>query len=185
MLAEPLTVHTASGETMEVELLDLPGLDAAATGLDALGQQAAGAALAEASVVLLCCERGVFVAPPAGAAHTAVVRVRTKSDRPGEVEGADVAVCSLTGGGLETLRRLIADAVIHVGPRRSSGVVVARHARALRSAARALASVEAEGRAEVAAHHLRTALDALGGVSGAVTPDDVIGLVFARFCIGK
>jgi tRNA modification GTPase len=32
---------------------------------------------------------------------------------------------------------------------------------------------------------LRCALDALGAITGEVPPDDVLGLVFAEFCIGK
>jgi len=39
--------------------------------------------------------------------------------------------------------------------------------------------------AELVAAHLRAGLDALGSIGGSVTPDDVIGLVFARFCVGK
>jgi tRNA modification GTPase len=38
---------------------------------------------------------------------------------------------------------------------------------------------------EHVAAHLREALDRLGEVSGAITPDDVLGLVFSNFCIGK
>jgi tRNA modification GTPase len=38
---------------------------------------------------------------------------------------------------------------------------------------------------ELVADALRGALDALGEVTGEVTPDDVLGLVFSRFCIGK
>ena len=38
-------------------------------------------------------------------------------------------------------------------------------------------------------HHialeLRSALDALGEVLGRLTPDDLLGRVFATFCIGK
>ena len=40
-------------------------------------------------------------------------------------------------------------------------------------------------RPELAAGLLRAALDALGSVAGPVHPDDVLGLVFSRFCIGK
>jgi tRNA modification GTPase len=32
---------------------------------------------------------------------------------------------------------------------------------------------------------LREALDALGGVLGNVSPDDVLGRIFSTFCIGK
>jgi tRNA modification GTPase len=32
---------------------------------------------------------------------------------------------------------------------------------------------------------LRGALDALGQILGVVTPDDILGKVFSKFCIGK
>ena len=38
---------------------------------------------------------------------------------------------------------------------------------------------------ELIASLLRAALDALGDIAGPVHPDDVLGLVFSRFCIGK
>ena len=39
--------------------------------------------------------------------------------------------------------------------------------------------------ADLLAFELREALDALGSVSGAVTTDELLGRVFANFCIGK
>ena len=183
VLAEPLALRAAHG-VVEIELMDLPGLDAYATGSDALGQESAHGALASAQIVLHCCDRGRFDALPGCAALVRTVRVRTKADQPGWVEGADVAVCALTGLGLSELRRVVAIAS------RGSGVeadrsVVPRHARALRAAAESLECVDALGQAELAAHHLRAALDAIGEVSGAVPRDEVIGRVFASFCIGK
>jgi tRNA modification GTPase len=38
---------------------------------------------------------------------------------------------------------------------------------------------------ELVAASLRTALDRLGEVAGAIPPDDVLGRLFAGFCIGK
>jgi tRNA U34 5-carboxymethylaminomethyl modifying GTPase MnmE/TrmE len=38
---------------------------------------------------------------------------------------------------------------------------------------------------ELIAGLLRAALDAIGTIAGPVHPDDVLGLVFSRFCIGK
>jgi len=32
---------------------------------------------------------------------------------------------------------------------------------------------------------LREALDALGQITGQTTPDDILGLIFDKFCIGK
>ncbi|MBY0309202.1 MAG: 50S ribosome-binding GTPase, partial [Phycisphaerales bacterium] len=182
VLGEPLLVR-AGGVAVEVELLDLPGLDGSASGLDALGQQAARNALTGASVVLLCSEHGRFGPPPEEARNAALVRVRTKADRPGARSEADACVCGLTGQGLETVRRKIIDALGNAPA--AGGPAVERHAQSLRRALESLEAVDAKGPAELAAHHLRGALDALGQVSGAVTTDEVIGLVFARFCIGK
>ncbi|MEX0886118.1 MAG: hypothetical protein WD009_06725 [Phycisphaeraceae bacterium] len=39
--------------------------------------------------------------------------------------------------------------------------------------------------AELIAAHLRHALDTLAGLGGTLTPDEVIGRIFATFCIGK
>ena len=39
--------------------------------------------------------------------------------------------------------------------------------------------------ADLLAFELRDALDALGSVTGEVTTDELLGQVFARFCIGK
>lgn len=64
-----------------------------------------------------------------------------------------------------------------------------RHHYALRQAARALESARLgllEGLGtELVALELRTALRQLGEVTGEVTPDDVLGSIFSRFCIGK
>ena len=38
---------------------------------------------------------------------------------------------------------------------------------------------------ELFAEELRLAHDALGEITGAFTPDDLLGVIFGRFCIGK
>ncbi|HMN97265.1 MAG TPA: 50S ribosome-binding GTPase [Phycisphaerales bacterium] len=38
---------------------------------------------------------------------------------------------------------------------------------------------------ELIAAHLRSALDRLGEITGRVLPDDVLGAIFSRFCLGK
>jgi tRNA modification GTPase len=65
----------------------------------------------------------------------------------------------------------------------------ARHRHSIGEAREALARAREAARssagAEVIALELREALDGLGRVLGRVTPDDVLGRVFASFCIGK
>jgi tRNA modification GTPase len=73
------------------------------------------------------------------------------------------------------------------------GVFVPRHRRALRGAIDAIRtsiehtdpSAHAIVNPEIIALGLREALDALGELVGEVSPDDVIGRVFATFCVGK
>jgi tRNA modification GTPase len=68
-------------------------------------------------------------------------------------------------------------------------VTRARHRAALE---RALAELEEFWKAReagvdaaAAATHLRTAVNALDDLIGAVTPEDVLDRVFATFCVGK
>ncbi len=66
-------------------------------------------------------------------------------------------------------------------------VLNARHVQAVTEARAALARAIATSptRSELIAAELRTVLDQLGSIGGVVAPDDVLGLIFAGFCIGK
>ncbi len=71
------------------------------------------------------------------------------------------------------------------------GVIITnlRHKKAIDAAAASLegavSSLERRESAEFIAHHLQTAMDALGRVTGEVTTDDVLNEIFSNFCIGK
>jgi tRNA modification GTPase len=119
-----------------------------------------------------------------------VLRVRTKADLPGGGHG-EIDVCALDGWRLDVLRRAIAD--LALGGAGSCSVTLARHARAIGRAADILASLvggltphaRALDSPELVAEALRGALLQLEDVFGRVTPDDVIGRIFATFCVGK
>jgi tRNA U34 5-carboxymethylaminomethyl modifying GTPase MnmE/TrmE len=55
-------------------------------------------------------------------------------------------------------------------------------ARELSAAGDPVASVESP---ELVAAVLREVLDELGAITGDVSPDDVLGLIFSSFCVGK
>ena len=63
----------------------------------------------------------------------------------------------------------------------------ARHVKAVEEARAALGRAAGQFRAgaELVALELREALDALGSISGRISPDDLLGRIFAGFCIGK
>ena len=104
--------------------------------------------------------------------------------------GAGLVISARTGEGIEALRReLLELAGWHAQP---EGVFIARtrHVQALRRTGEHLQRAQAQAaRADAAldllAEELRLAHDALGEITGAFTPDDLLGEIFSRFCIGK
>ncbi|MNC94680.1 tRNA modification GTPase MnmE [compost metagenome] len=61
-----------------------------------------------------------------------------------------------------------------------------RHLEAMRRAQDHLGAARMEIRnQELFAEELRLAHEALMSITGEVTPDDLLGEIFARFCIGK
>jgi tRNA modification GTPase len=121
-----------------------------------------------------------------------VIHVRTKSDLPRRGGGEGIPVCALDGHNVGTLRRAIADQACSA---RGAGLsaLVPRHRRAIMAAlvelreARAACEFVGSGfpNPEVVAAGLRAALDRVGELVGRISPDDVIGRVFATFCVGK
>ncbi len=178
-----------------VDLTDLAGLDERALdAIDASAQHRAREIIKEAATILWCDPEGQFVEsyssfPPG----KPIIRIRTKSDLPVPRDRVDgLAVCALDGTALGSLRRAIADATTH---RTGSGVgvFVPRHRRALMDANNGIESARDRldpqkgiiEEPELVALGLRTALDALGELIGDISPDDVLGRVFATFCVGK
>ena len=99
-------------------------------------------------------------------------------------------ISAKTGAGIATLRdRLLALAGWHTQP---DGVFIARarHVQALRRTREHLARAQAhasqaDAALDLFAEELRLAHDALGSITGVFTPDDLLGEIFSRFCIGK
>ena len=110
-----------------------------------------------------------------------------------------IATSARTGVGLDALRAHLAERLrADQAQRRAElAAILPRHDAALAAAAAALCDAAALASRdagapparvrdpEFAASLLRAALDALGSIAGPVHPDDVLGLVFSRFCIGK
>ncbi|HEX8877363.1 MAG TPA: GTPase [Phycisphaerales bacterium] len=176
-------------------LCDCAGIEeAAALGVVAASMQARTRnAIADADLVLWCDPSGRFDPGDLPESRARVIRVRTKADmaHAPQAAGGDrtIEVSALDGFNLGALRRAIADQAL--GGSRTTRSLPARHRRALASAAAWLRrAAEAAGgdrlrHPEVIASHLRSGLDALGELTGRLTPDDVLGRVFATFCVGK
>lgn len=101
------------------------------------------------------------------------------------------AISAATGEGLDALTSRIAAelAADRTGGRQMIGSTAARGRQSLAAArdalTRALTAAETDFGDEILAAELRSALDALAAVLGVVYTDDVLDVIFSRFCIGK
>jgi tRNA modification GTPase len=129
-------------------------------------------------------------AQPGGAAVTIVAN---KIDLSGEQPRIDdergtpiVYVSALTGVGIELLVAHLKQAA---GAGETDGAFSARrrHLDALERTLAHLAAARPQllGALELAAEHLRDAQTALSELTGEITSDDLLGEIFATFCIGK
>lgn len=174
-----------------IRLVDTAGLWEPADAIDRLGVGVSRRWLAAADLVLLCIDG--HRAPGDDEAEVlrgrSAVVVRTKSDVHGA--GSD-AVSAETGEGLDRLRTRIAEELF--GARAAladlePGISRERHRTALARARDALTAalphLAPGGEAVLAAHHVREAASALDVLVGAIDVDEVLGRVFASFCVGK
>jgi len=101
-------------------------------------------------------------------------------------ERPSVLVSARTGAGIEELRNRILAAAGWRDQEGGAFMARERHLRALRLAQTHLEQAAAAlSRAELFAEELRLAQRALNEITGEFTPDDLLGEIFARFCIGK
>lgn len=103
-----------------------------------------------------------------------------------------VEISTVTGTGIVGLKEAIFSTFVHSGAVDSREYVVlsrTRHRDALLRTADFLTSFcenFSQGvNLEILAVDLRDALHALGDITGETTPDDILDLIFERFCIGK
>jgi tRNA modification GTPase len=103
---------------------------------------------------------------------------------------SSVVISAKTGEGLQTLRQQL----LHVVGWQSApeGVYMARerHVQALKEVTRQLTRAQAQLSAkqpalDLLAEDLRQAQRALSQITGEFTPDDLLGEIFSKFCIGK
>ena len=202
-------------EGVPVHVIDTAGLREASDAVERMGVERSWSEIGRADAVLFLHDltRAGEAGYEAGEYHIAarlpralvdggpLVHVDTKVDlvaaesslqtsstsQPG---GDRLAVSALTGAGLDTLRRrLLEMAGWHAQP---EGVFIARtrHLEALRRTREHLRIAGSHADAgdaalELFAEELRLAHDALGEITGAFTSDELLGVIFSRFCIGK
>lgn len=201
-----LVTETVALGGIPVKLVDTAGIRRALDEAESLGIQKSMEALAEADIVLVVLDSSQPVSDEDRKLLDQVTQriaivVKNKADLRSS-HGSDtlvrqvsektwVATSALTGQGIEELRAAILN---HVSGKSTttaeSGFLTnARHAALVRES---IAALENAGSAvrnrvphEMVLLDLYNALRPLDEITGATTNDDILNLIFSRFCIGK
>ncbi len=184
-----------------VTLVDTAGLrDVAADAIEAEGIARALAAHDVASATIVVLDRSAPLGPEDHAALAQVrsrphVVVANKSDLaaawdPRALNVDAIETCGITGEGTDVLRESLARVLGDGEPLRDAPAITnMRHADLLRRAGAALdRAADAAERGtpeEFVLADLNDARAALEEITGARTPDDVLTMIFDKFCIGK
>jgi len=202
--AIPGTTRDALRESIQIEgvpiiVVDTAGLRHSPDEVERIGVERAWREVGQADAVLVVFDasegvtaedRDVLARLPDGAAR---VDIFNKADlvpgaRTGEraTEPLQVWVSAKTGAGLEDLRQMLLRTAGWRGAGESAFLARERHLRALIRARAHLESAAREAAQwELFAEELRLAQAALAEITGEFSPDDLLGEIFARFCIGK
>jgi len=176
-----------------IDLIDTAGWGDWLTLIERQSQQLGRQQSEQADLVLLCIEAGLEIRNDekellARSGSPAVVGVATKCDLANSPKEF-LATSAKTGAGLEELRKLLADQArsSQIGSGLMSSLSRCRHhvQATLDHLRRAHSIVLFEEPSEHMAFELRSALDELGTLVGAVYTDDLLDRIFSRFCIGK
>lgn len=186
-------------EGVALHLIDTAGLRESTDEVEKIGMARTWAAIEQANVAILMVDaveglthedEEIISQLPA---RLPLLRVINKIDCSGlepRLErcqhGVEIYLSAKTGVGLDLLRHQLLEAGgwHHSG----EGIFLARerHLGALREASQHLRDAgDNVQQLEILAEELRLAQEALSTITGEFTPDDLLGEIFTRFCIGK
>ena len=197
--------QTIQIEGVPVHVIDTAGLRDSSDEVEQIGIARAWDAIAQADAVLFLHDLTRADDPEYVAADAVIKRVMVqklpsyvplievwnKADSvPAVASGAGLVLSAKTGLGLNALRHRLLE--VAGWQSMAEGVFIARerHVQALRSVKLHLANARChlEYRAQaldLLAEELRLAQNALGEITGEFTSDDLLGVIFSSFCIGK
>ena len=184
---------------LELTLVDTAGLREGGDAIEREGMRRARAELQRADIALVVLDATALEAGRAAVADAIAevpkrLWIHNKADLLDTATVTDtddtVHVSAMHGQGLQRLQRTLHALVGMDAPEGGEGEFTARarHVTALELAATHLAlglDCVRHERLELAAEELRLSHDALGEITGVVTPDALLGHIFSTFCIGK
>jgi tRNA modification GTPase len=192
-----LVTETVAIGGIPVRLVDTAGIRKASDEAESIGIRKSMEALAEADVVLLVVDMSQpfneWDAELAGRLEQrAAITVLNKADLASPEERnstLQLMTSALTGEGIDELRRRIVE-LAGAGAQQEPGFLTnTRHQSLVNNSLAALDRAEAAVRDKVPHEmlllDLYSALRPLDEITGATTADDILNLIFSRFCIGK
>jgi tRNA modification GTPase len=208
--ATPGTTRDKVGQTIQIDgvpvhVIDTAGLREGADEVETIGVARSWAEIERADAIVFLHdltrlgdagydEREAAIAarlPARLAGAGRILDVFNKVDvRPAVSVDDGLVISAATGRGLDLLRRRLLELAGWQAAPEGLFIARARHVHALQRTqahlARASAHAEQGNAAlELFAEELRLGHDALGEITGAVATDDLLGVIFSRFCIGK
>jgi len=159
-------------------LIDTAGLRESAEEIERIGVERGRASVATADLIL-------WLGVPADAPdRDRTILVQSKCDLPGSHRGASVQVSALTGEGIQDLIAAMAERARTLLPQEGDVTANARQREAITLALRHLREACAADML-IAAEALRQARVELDRVTGRAGVEDMLDMLFGRFCIGK
>lgn len=186
------TTRDAVEGTLQIEgvkynFTDTAGIRAEAGEIEKIGIERAKRALEAADIVICVSDCGDFYAAEK-VADSRLVKVFSKTDESEPCGGYDVAVSSVTGEGMDKLKRLIARKATGASSLENAFVIEERHYSALKRALEKLTAA-ADGVKEfpldLISLDIRAGWRILGEITGETADEEIINTVFAKFCVGK
>lgn len=172
---------------VKVLVTDTAGLREDAGRVEAVGIERARARAAEADLALLLTDLSDPIVIRYGFGSVPIWKIGTKSDLAcaSPVKGCDHAISVFTGSGLDCLIEALTTMAKEAAS--TTGVLPSRlrHVELLRRCRTLLAKALDRRGLELQAEELRQASDALGRIVGSVDVEELLGVIFSNFCIGK
>ena len=183
----PLNVIDTAGLRDSVDAVERIGM---ARARDAIGRADLVLHLVDASAGMTGEDTRIAAELPSGITRLTLMNKIDAAGLPARSDGGVIYLSAKSGAGLDLLREELKR---RAGLEGAGEDVILARARHLDALTHALHSVDAAvphlnaaaPALELFAEELRLAQDALNAITGEFTPDDLLGEIFGRFCIGK
>ncbi|MDD2583307.1 MAG: tRNA uridine-5-carboxymethylaminomethyl(34) synthesis GTPase MnmE [Desulfuromonadaceae bacterium] len=189
-------------EGMPLRLVDTAGLRISQDAVESQGIQRTRQLMSEADLLISLIDSTVPLTQLAREElatthHQHILYVLTKCDLPAAPDLAlpthiqPLSISAKTGAGLPELKqKMLQHLQCEREAHRNTFLLSLRHVTELRQALAECRQTVAclqtgEAALVLAANHLRQAAEALGRITGRVYSDDLLDMIFARFCVGK